>query len=76
MDSSHVGLWVCGRSDEYFGYSDAVENDLGHWKGDGFEFGEGQVVNYKQVIASLRRNADRRCRDLGGWRLYEEIIVM
>lgn len=66
MDSSHVGLWVCGRADEYFGFSDAVEDDLGHWKGDGFEFGEGQVVNYKQVIASFKEKCEWEMQEFGG----------
>jgi len=40
MDSSYVVFWFCGWSNEYFGFSDIVEDELGYGEGDDWELVE------------------------------------
>jgi hypothetical protein len=44
MDSSNVILRICGWPIEYLGFSNVVEDHLGYGSGDGFELGQGEVV--------------------------------
>ena len=44
MDPSHDGLWVRRWVNEHLGFPYFVADDLGHWSGDGLEFGTGEVV--------------------------------
>lgn len=49
VDPAYVGVWVCGWVDEYPGFPDAVEDDLGHGKGDGWESCTGKAIMWKEV---------------------------
>lgn len=50
MDPSHVGLRLCGYVYQYVGLPNPVEDDLGYGERDGFEFGEGEVVDVFVVV--------------------------
>jgi hypothetical protein len=71
MDSSHVGLWVCGWTDKYVGCSHAVEDDLGYWQGDGFEPGEGEVVNCLLGSCEFKKSYEWECR-VWGWKCMKK----
>jgi hypothetical protein len=52
LDPADVGVRIRGYVYEYVGFSDAVEDHVGYWAGDGGEFGEGEVVRWELVGGS------------------------
>jgi hypothetical protein len=66
MDPTHVGLRVCGYLYQHVGLPYLVENDMGYWQRDDFEFGKGQVVGGDDVagMSDVGDGGDRRIRGL------------